>query len=70
MESYTLLERLRRQKIASDAAAAEKYCIAAQCEFELLGNITAYRMTPAFHLLGTNEFLRAQENLSSPVSRS
>lgn len=70
MGNYTPLERLRGQKIASDAAAAKPKCIAAHCKFELLGSIMAHRKTTAFYLLGINEFLRAQESLSSPMSES
>lgn len=70
MENYTPLERSRGQIIASDAAAAERQFVAAPCKFELLGSIIAHRKTTAFHLLGRNEFLRAQESLSSPLSQS
>lgn len=70
MENYTPLERLREQKIASDADAAKKQCVAAPCKFELFGSIIAYRKTTAFHLLGINEFLRAQESFSSLMSQS
>lgn len=70
MEDCTPLERLPGQKIASGAAAAKKQCAAAPCESELFVSITAQRKTTAFHLLGMNEFLRAQKSLSSPASQS
>lgn len=67
MENCTPTERSQGQKIASDAAAAKQKYIVAPCKFELLGSIIACRKSIAFNLLGLNEFLRAQESLSSPM---
>jgi len=70
MENYTPLERSRGQKSASNAAAAKRQCAAAHCKFELLNSRSAQRKTTSFYLLGINEFLRAQESLSSPIPQS
>lgn len=70
MENCIPLETSLGQIIALDAAAARMQCVAAPCKFELLDSMVAHRQITAFHLLGINEFLRAQESLSLPLSQS